>query len=490
MIVKKLAGQTLIYGLSTVIPKVINYFLTPYLTYIAMSEKEFGEISYFYAIIPFAFSILLLGMENGFFRFMGKSENEEDRYKVFRTIWSSTITLAALFFATVSVFQRNILNLLDGDFNPSIVLIVAGIIVVDVISTIPFARLREGEKAIKYSLIKCVAVITNVILVVFFYSALPSLKDNSLISWMWVENFDIGYFMVANLVSSLIAFGVVCRTIEKFSFGIDVPLLKKILKFSIPLFIGGLAGVANDYLDRFFIQGLLPKEIKYSELGIYGATLKITAIMVIFTQMYRFAAEPIFLAKLKTEDFKENNAIALNFFVIVTILIFLATTLYIDIFELLIAPEFRESINLVPILLISSAFSGILLNLSFWYKFAEKTNFAIIINSVGLTASVALNITLIPRIGVEGAAIAKLTSAVFMVIISFYFNQKYYPIPYKIGKMIGYMIVGAIIYFAGQYINIDNYILSFIAKGLLILIFIVYVAIKENLISLILKRKR
>lgn len=455
-----------------------------------MSEKEFGEISYFYAMIPFAFSILLLGMENGFFRFMGKGETEKERSDVFSTVWSSTIILSALFLSLVAIFKTNILNMLDGDFSASIVMLVAGIIVLDVISTTPFAKLREGEKAIKYSLIKSLAVIVNVVLVVFFYSALPILKDNDLFSWMWIENFNIGYFLTANLVSSLVAFIIVCKTVDKFSFGIDRGLLKRILIFSIPLFIGGLAGTANEYLDRFFIQGLLPSEVKYSELGIYSATLKITAIMVIFTQMYRFAAEPLFLARLKTEDFKQNNAIALNFFVIVTILIFLVVTLYIDIFELLIAPEFRESIDMVPLLLMSSGFMGILLNLNFWYKFAEKTHFAIIITSLGLVASVALNITLIPRIGIEGAAIAKLSSAVFMVLISFYFNQKYYPVPYKVGKMLGYMALGAIIYFAGQYVNFENYFISFILKGVLILIFIGYVAIKENLISLILKNKK
>ncbi len=299
----------MIYGLSTIIPKVINYLLTPYLTYIALTESDFGVIGYFYAIIPFAFSILLLGMESGFFRFVGKEASEESRKKVFSTVWSTSVLLALLFFAIVILFRSHIYKLIDGDYHISIISSVATIILIDVISAIPFAQLRESNKAMCFTVIKGLSVVINVMLVVFFYSLLPELKDNHLFSWMWVDNYGAGYFFVANIVSSFVALLMVLKSTKYIKLSIDPKLLKSVLIFSVPLFIGGLAGTANEFLDRFFIKELLPKDIADDELGIYVATIKLTAIMVIFTQMYRYAAEPLFLSKLRGEEFKDSNAI-------------------------------------------------------------------------------------------------------------------------------------------------------------------------------------
>lgn len=476
------------YGLSTIIPKVINYLLAPYLTYIALSEWDFGIMSYFYAAIPFAFAILLLGMESAFFRFVGKGESEENKFLVFNTVWSSTIIFSAVFLCAVILLQDKIVNLIGGNFAPSIVSIVALIIVVDVISAMPFARLREEQRPLRFSIIKSLSVVVNVAFVVFFYSVLPLVKDSVFFGWMWVSDFGSGYVFVANLIASIVAFIMAFRLMKNVRFNINLPILRKILLFSIPLFIGGLAGTANEFLDRFFIEDFMPKEIAFAQLGIYSATLKITALMVIFTQMYRYAAEPMFLAKLKKEDFRDGNAEAMTFFVIVSIILFLGVTIYIDVFKYIIAPEYRSAMSLVPMMLISSGLMGVFLNLNFWYKYVEKTHFAIIITTLGLSVSVALNVWLIPEIGLRGAAYAKLASCLFMVGLSYYFNQKYYPIPYKIWRIAEYLVVAAIIFYIAKYMNISNVWLNYVTRTLLLLSFVIY-AIKREKILLLLRKK-
>ncbi|MEG0499669.1 MAG: oligosaccharide flippase family protein, partial [Rikenellaceae bacterium] len=291
-----------------------------------------------------------------------------------------------------------------------------------------------------------------------------------------------------NLIGSFASFLMIIPSIRGARLAIDRRLLKAVLLFSIPLFLGGLAGISNDLLDRFFIEALLPDAIKWEELGIYTAATKVTALMVIFTQMYRYAAEPMFLAKFKNDDFKIANAEVMTFFVLASIAIFLGVTLYIGLFKYIVAEEFRGAMSLVPVMLVSAGLMGIFLNLNFWYKYVEKTYFAIIITVSGLIVSVLLDLWFIPLWGIDGAAYAKLASMFFMVALSFYFNQKYYPIPYKIGRMLEYTGLAAIIFVIAKYMNIKNCWIDYSVRSLLFLIFIGY-AIKRERILLLLKQK-
>lgn len=487
MIVKKLAGQTLIYGMGTVIPKVINYLLTPYLTYITLTQSDFGVMGYFYAIVPIVFAILLLGLESAYFRFAGKENSDQEKQYLFNTLWSSTLLLAAVFLALAVLFRDSIYTLMDADFAPSIIWVVALIIFVDVAVSIPFARLREQQRPMRFSTIKALSVVITVLFTIFFYSVLPELKETRLFGWMWIENYGCGYVFVANLIGSFSSLLMVLPSVGRVKFTIDTKLLKTVLVFSIPLFLGGLAGISNDLLDRFFIEGMLSSEIRWSELGIYTAATKITALMVIFTQMYRYAAEPMFLAKFKNDDFKTANAEVMTFFVIASIAIFLGVTLFLGLFQYIVSEEFRGAMSLVPVMLISAGLMGIFLNLNFWYKYVEKTYFAIIITVSGLIVSVLFNLWLIPYWGIEGAAWAKLASMFFMVALSFYFNQKYYPVPYKLWRMAEYVGLAAVIYFAASYMKIENPILNYTVRSIMFLLFIGY-AIKREKILLLLKK--
>ena len=487
--IRKLASQTAIYGLSTIIPRLINYFLTPYLTYYALNEMEFGVMSYFYATIPFGLSILTLGMENAFFKFTGKHESPEDKQKIFNTSTSFIILLSVLFLAGVFWFQDSIFLLLNNDFAESIITITATIVVFDAISSIPFARLREQQHSMRFMTLKLISVLINVGLALFFYSVLPLVKSMPIFSWMWIDNFGAGYVLLSNAIASGVIMLALFAKERKFSFSIDKQMLKTILLFSIPLFISGLAGTANEFIDRQMMAVLIPANKSLIEIGVYTATLKVASLMVIFTQMYRYAAEPLFLSKMTKADFKKNNADAVKVFWIVSMTIFLMITLFIDIFQNFVSESFRGGMTLIPIMIMSNVLLGVQLNLSFWYKFIEKTHFALYITLVGLGVNVVFNLFFMESMGYTSAAIAKCLSMGIMVVISYILNQIYYPIKYDLRRIAEYTILTATLFYVGKYINIDNFILDNLVNLILLLIFIGWSTYREKILKKIINHE-
>lgn len=483
--IRKLASQTAIYGLGTVIPRFINYLLAPYLTYVALDLVSFGVMGYFYSLIPFGVSILTMGMETGFFRFTSKCSSEKDKDKLFSSIWSAHILGALLLFIIIFVFRGQIYDIIGLSYAKSIIPIVGALIAVDVVASLPFARLREQEKPGKFTVIRAVSVLVNVGLVVFFYSLLPHIKDNILVSWMWVEDFGAGYVFVANLIGSIVSLLMLFPTYRNVRLTVDARLLKSVFIFSFPLFISGFSGTANDFIDRQLLAFLAPKDIVLQQIGIYAATLKITAIMLIFTQMYRYAAEPLFLSKLKTEDFKKNNAEAMKFFVIAALVIFLGIVLFLDVFMILVSKDFRQGMHLVPILLMANVLMGIHVNLSFWYKFNERTFFAIIITLVGLAITVVINVALIPKYGYTGCAWARLASMLAMVVLSYILNQKYFPVPYDIKRIGEYFLLAGILFGLSYLTAMEPAVLKYATNSVLLIIFVAYAIWREKLLFLI-----
>lgn len=487
--IRKLAGQTAIYGLGTIIPRFINYLLTPYLTYsLALNEYNFGVMGYFYATIPFVVAILTMGMETGFFRFCGKAESLQDKNKLFSTILTTFVLSSALLFAFACIFQQNIYEAIGQEYAPQIISIVGALIATDVISSISFAKLREEGRAKLFTIIRAASVFINVAFVIFFYSVLPLIKDMALFSWMWVDDFGAGYVFVANLIASIITMVMLHSTYRGARLAIDPKLLKSVLFFSFPLFISGFNGIANDFIDRQLLAVLAPHNVAIEQIGLYSATLKITAIMTIFTQMYRYAAEPLFLSKLKKDDFNKDNAEAMKFFIIASLAIFLGITLFSDLFILLVSPAFREGVGLIPILLFASLLSGVMVNLSFWYKFNDKTFFAIIITGIGLLITVVINIALIPSLGYTGSAWGRLISTLAMVLLSYFLNQKYFPIPYDVKRIGEYFGLAAVLFGLSYLTDLEPNVWKYVTNSILMLIFVAY-TIKREKILLIFKNK-
>ena len=417
---EKLAKQTAIYGISTIVVRFLNYLLTPYYTRI-FDQGEYGIVTDIYALIPFALVVLSMGMESSYFRFTTRAEEEGGdvamgKRKVFATTWGITSLAATLFFGLVWLLDGPISQAMGEAYiaHPEYVVIVAAIVMVDVWSIIPFSRLREQGKAMRFVLLKAMSVLLNVGLAIGF--GVVGLYDTT---------FGIGWVLIANLAASLLTFLALLPTTNRTLPRIDGALLRKIFVYSLPLLISGIAGTANEFIDRQMIKYLTPGDEAMADLCIYGAIVKIAVVMTLFTQMYRLAAEPFFLSNFRKEDFVEMNAAALKYFVMVSMFIFLAIALYRDIFALIVGRDFREGIHILPVVLGANILSGVWLNLSFWYKREEKTRYALWITLTGLVCSVGFGALLIPRMGYYGAAWSRFAAEVVMVVVSIVLNRLY-----------------------------------------------------------------
>ena len=445
---EKLVKQTAIYGISTIVVRFLNYLLTPYYTRI-FDQGEYGIVTDIYALIPFALVILSMGMESSYFRFTTRAEEQggdiaANKRRVFATTWGITSLNAVLFFGLVWLLNSPISHIMGDAYiaHPSYVTIVAAIVMVDVWSMIPFSRLREQGRAMHFVVLKALSVRLNVGIAIAFG-----------IAGLYSTSFGVGWVLIANLIASIITLLALLPTTGRVVPRIEGALLRKIFVYSLPLLISGIAGTANEFIDRQMIKYLTPGDeaTAMAQLGIYGAIVKIAVVMTLFTQMYRLAAEPFFLASFKKEEFKEANAASMKYFVMASVLIFLGIVLFRDLFALIVGRSFREGIDILPIVLASNVLAGIWFNLSFWYKREEKTKYAAYITLLGLAITVALSFILVPKMGYRGAAWVRLIAEAAMVVWSYTLCRKHYPIPYDLKRIGEYFALGAIVFVASEY---------------------------------------
>lgn len=445
---EKLAKQTAIYGISTIVVRFLNYLLTPYYTRI-FDQGEYGIVTDIYALIPFALVILSMGMESSYFRFTTRAEEQggdimESKRRVFATTWGITSLNAIIFFAIVWLLNGAISHIMGEVYvtHPEYVTIVAAIVMVDVWTMIPFSRLREQGRAMRFVMLKALSVLLNVGLAIAFG-----------IAGLYSTSFGVGWVLIANLIASIVTLVALLPTTGGVVPRIDGALLRKIFVYSLPLLISGIAGTANEFIDRQMIKYLTPGDetTAMAQLGIYGAIVKIAVVMTLFTQMYRLAAEPFFLASFKKEEFKEANAASMKYFVMASVIIFLGIVLFRDLFALIVGRSFREGIDILPIVLASNVLAGVWFNLSFWYKREEKTKYAAYITFLGLAITVALSILLVPKMGYRGAAWVRLVAEAAMVVWSYILCRKHFPIPYDLKRIGEYFALGAAIYAISEY---------------------------------------
>ena len=440
---EKLAKQTAIYGISTIVVRFLNYLLTPYYTRI-FEQGEYGIVTDIYALIPFALVVLSMGMESSFFRFTTRAEEaggdvKAGKRNVFASTWGMTSLNAVLFFVLVWLFNAPISEAMGAAYvaHPEYVLIVAAIVMVDVWSIIPFAKLREQGRAMRFVILKSLSVLLNVTLAIGFG-----------VAGLYATHFGVGWVLVANLIASVVTLVALLPTTERIVPRIDWRLMRQILLYSAPLLLGGIAGTATEFIDRQMIKFLTPggEAHAMAELGIYGAIVKIAVVMTLFTQMYRLAAEPFFLAGFKKEEFKEANAASMKYYVMASMIIFLGIVLFKDVFALIVGRRFREGIDILPIVLASNVLAGIWFNLSFWYKREEKTKYAAYITVLGLVVTIALSFVLVPKMGYRGAAWVRLIAEAAMVVWSYILCKRHYPIPYDLKRIAEYFAVAGVVY--------------------------------------------
>ena len=438
---EKLAKQTAVYGISTIVVRFLSYLLTPYYTRI-FGQETYGIVTDIYALIPLALTLLTMGMESSYFRFSAKAEEaggdvRAAKRRLFATTWGVTSLAAVVFFVLVALFRNGVAGLMGEAYaaHPEYVVWVGLIILFDVWACIPFSRLREQGRALLFVGIKALNVVMNVALAVAFG-----------VAGLFATEFGVGWVFVANLIASVVTWLVILATVDRTVPKINWALLAAVFAYSLPLLVGGLAGTANEFIDRQLIKYLVP-EGAMAQVGIYGAITKIAVVMMLFYQMYRLAAEPFFLSNFKKSDFVQMNAAALKYYVMASMLIFLGIALFRDVFALIVGRDFREGIFILPVVLGANVLTGVWLNLSFWYKREEKTSLAIVVTGAGLVSMLVFGFWCIPVWGYYGAAWARLASESTMVAVSWWLNRRFYPTPYD-WRRIGEYVAAALAVFA------------------------------------------
>ena len=438
---EKMAKQTAVYGISTIVVRFLSYLLTPYYTRI-FGQETYGIVTDIYALIPLALTLLTMGMESSYFRFSAKAEEaggdvRAAKRRLFATTWGVTSLAAVVFFVLVASFRNGVAGLMGEAYaaHPEYVVWVGLIILFDVWACIPFSRLREQGRALLFVGIKALNVVMNVALAVAFG-----------VAGLFATEFGVGWVFVANLIASVVTWLVILATVDRTVPKINWALLAAVFAYSLPLLVGGLAGTANEFIDRQLIKYLVP-EGAMAQVGIYGAITKIAVVMMLFYQMYRLAAEPFFLSNFKKSDFVQMNAAALKYYVMASMLIFLGIALFRDVFALIVGRDFREGIFILPVVLGANVLTGVWLNLSFWYKREEKTSLAIVVTGAGLVSMLVFGFWCIPVWGYYGAAWARLASESTMVAVSWWLNRRFYPTPYD-WRRIGEYVAAALAVFA------------------------------------------
>ncbi len=465
---KKLASQTAIYGLSSVVGRLLNYLLVPLYTRYFLPE-EYGVVTELYAYVAFLVIILTYGLETAFFRF---SQTEKNNRVVFSTSLISLLFSSSLFILLMYSFSENIASTIGYANNDEYVKWFAIIIGLDAISSISFAKLRALNKATRFALIRLVNIFVNIGLNLFFIIYCPYAIENNLQSLNFVNSVyspsvGVGYIFIANLFASIVTILMLLPEMINSVWIFDKNLWKKMMIYAAPLLIAGLAGITNETIDRILLKFLLPDGLNASiEIGLYGAFYKLSIIMILFIQTFRFAAEPFYFAQERELNSKKIYADVMKYFVIVISIIFLVVTSFYNFFINFLGSSYHDERGflVVSILLLANFFLGIYYNLSIWFKLTEKTIYGAYIAIFGAIITLVGNYTLIPLIGFIGCAISTLVCYFLMTATSLYLCNKHYPIPYNYKRISIYFFLMILMYFLLNYINFTT-IFNFLILG-------------------------
>lgn len=454
--IKKLAGQTIWYGVSSIAARFINYLLTPYLTY-KFTTGEYGEMSVLYAFIPFMNVIFTYGMETGFFRF---SQNS-DKGKVYSTTSISLIYSTLILSLLIIAFNKPLSQLLEFADKPEYLMLAAAIIGLDALTTIPFAKLRQDGRPRKFAIVKILGILINIGATYFFLSICPDIvkhnKEN-IIGQFYRKDWAVGYILLANLIQNFIVFLVLSKEFWGFKFKFDKKLWREMIIYSLPLIIAGLGGMINETADRIMLlKWWKPNGSEGSaevQVGIYSACYKLSILITLGIQAFRMGAEPFFFKQSVSENAPRVYARVMKFFVITLCLMFLLVMLYLDIWKYFIQnKKMWAGLKVVPILLLANMFLGIYYNLSIWYKLGNKTIAGAYITLIGAAATLLINYIFIPHYSYIACAWATFACYGIMMIVSYVWGQKSYRIPYAKNKLIAYIIIAVLFYLAHFYIK-------------------------------------
>jgi len=449
--IKKLAGQTLWYGVPTILSRFLGYLMNMSLPFFIDMPEKTADLVQVYSLIPFLNVLFSYGMETAYFRF----SQVHDKEKLYSTL-SLSLLGSTIFFSIILLLSQSwLVSAADLTANPDYILWMIAILAVDNLNTLPFAKLRQENRPRRYALARILGIVVNLSMVIFFLGVAPTMVKNNPDGWIqyiYNDKIGLGYYLVGNLCGSFFTLLVLSKEIRKIKFIFDKALWKEVMQYSMPLIIVGLGGMVNDVLSRLIYRHVvdLPRTQADHELGIFANIFRIALLITILIQAFRMAAEPFFFNQSKNENAQRTYARVMKFFVIACCFMFLTIALFLDvfkwIFETYASEAWTQGLDIVPLLALGNIFLGIYYNLSVWYKLTNKNKYGAMITIAGAVITIVLNILLIPVLHYTGAALATFFCYLFMMVLSYKLGQKYYPVPYPVKKLISYVVLVVLIY--------------------------------------------
>lgn len=480
--IKRLLGQTAVYGLTVIVGRALNFLLVPLYVSVFAEPKDYGVVSILYSWVAFLIVLLPLGMETAFFKFVSDSKEKKDT--VFQNSFLTVVGFNSFFLLLALLFSSKIADWMLMPDHPEYIILLALIVCIDAISALPMAKLRSENQAKRFATIQfssiMVNIFFNVILLLFFFD-----KSN--------PHQGILFILIANLLASLVKPLMVYKDILKINFTYNGELAKKMLLYSLPLVLAGFAGIINETIDRILLHNILydthltelgnEQAMAYAEgqVGIYSASYKLAMLVTIFLQAYRYAAEPFFFSNAQNTDRNKLYVKVMNYLIAALCVVFLVVSLNLQIFKYFIPNEaYWEGLKVVPLLLLANVFLGIYFNQSIWYKLSGQTKFGAFIAVGGAFLTIGLNVFLIPKYGYMASAWATLIVYGAQMVASYLLGQKYYPIKYNIRKFGLYFGFALMLFFIAKAIAIEDGILQFFVNNSLILVFVLLVYAMEK----------
>jgi len=474
--IKKLAGETIWYGGSSIAARFLNYLLTPYLT-AKLSGPGYGEMSLVYAAIPFLNVVFTYGLETAFFRFSQKEEHRKDIYSTASiSIFISTAILSFLLFSG----QNALTNFLKLNDHPEFIRYSIIIIALDTLTTLPFAKLRQEGRPVKFAMVRISNILLTIGLTYFFISVCPKIvahDPKGLIAHYYIKDYGVGYVILANVIASAFTFLLLLKEFLTIRFRFNGALWRQMLIYSLPLLVAGFGGMINETFDRIMLGWWAPvKSVSAAknEVGIYSACYKLSILITLFIQAFRMGAEPFFFKQAVGANPQRTYARVMKFFVMTITVMFLVVVLYLDIWKHFIRNKtFWDGLKVVPILLLANMFLGIYYNLSIWYKIIHKTMYGAWITIAGAVITLAINAAFIPYYSYMACAWATFFCYGSMMVMSFVWGQKHYRIPYAWKKLCAYIVIVVLLFFLHKGIT-GLYQNRYFSWGLATLLLLIY----------------
>ena len=447
--IKKLAGQTIWYGASSIFARFLYYLLTPYLTLKFVGTVEYGKMSLIYALIPFLNTLILFAFETAYFRFIQRSEFRED---VYNTLTTSLLISTTAIVALTIFFNTAIARFIGLENHPEYVTLAGVIIGLDAISALPFAKLRNENRPQKFAAIRISGILINIATVYFFLTVCPHIiknNPNSILRLVYFPSFGVGYVLIANVAASFFQLIALWKELVSAHLKINVKLWREVWVYALPLTIAGFAGMINETFDRVMLQRWSPLkgDAATFEVGIYSACYKLSILITLFVQAFRMGAEPFFFKQSTEANAPKVYARVMKFFVITICGMFLLVSLYLDVWKYFIQDKkMWVGLKVVPILLLANMFLGIYINLSIWYRLSRKTTAGAYITLIGAGITIAVNFIFIPYFSYMACAWATFLCYGTMMVISYIWGQKSYPVPYAWKKLLAYIVIVVILY--------------------------------------------